>query len=150
MDVNHDGFMDVTINTPAGRRGRQWSPQKNAWDAMEPAALAAALDEAAQSADVPEELRHHRPAGAVRRVDLDDDGDRDVILSDAERYAVYLFDAAARSWGRPVLEGKRGDKPAAEEPPPFVRADGSDNGAWFHSRHVWWQNEDTAKLPDLV
>jgi putative membrane-bound dehydrogenase-like protein len=39
---------------------------------------------------------------------------------------------------------------AAKEIPPFVRADGTDNGAWFHSRHVFVQNEDTAALPDLV
>src|SRR5205085_1241837 len=24
------------------------------------------------------------------------------------------------------------------------------NGFWVHSRSLWWQNEDTAKLPDLV
>ncbi len=26
----------------------------------------------------------------------------------------------------------------------------TNNGAWFHSRHMWVQNEDTAKLPNLV
>jgi hypothetical protein len=24
------------------------------------------------------------------------------------------------------------------------------NGVWFHSRHLWAQNEETAHLPDLV
>ncbi len=36
------------------------------------------------------------------------------------------------------------------EIPPIVRADGTDNGFFVHSRHLFWQNEDTAKLPDLV
>src|SRR5262249_3965371 len=34
--------------------------------------------------------------------------------------------------------------------PPIIRADGSDNGFFVHSRHLFWQNEDTDKLPDLV
>jgi putative membrane-bound dehydrogenase-like protein len=36
------------------------------------------------------------------------------------------------------------------ELPPIVRADGTDNGFFVHSRHLFWQNEDTAKLLDLV
>jgi putative membrane-bound dehydrogenase-like protein len=32
----------------------------------------------------------------------------------------------------------------------IVRADGSDNGFFVHSRHLWWQNEETAALTDLV
>jgi hypothetical protein len=37
-----------------------------------------------------------------------------------------------------------------------LRIDGSEpsyvtnNGFWVHSRHLWWQNEDTAELPDFV
>lgn len=34
--------------------------------------------------------------------------------------------------------------------PPIVRADGTDNGFFVHSRYLFWQNEDTARLPDLV
>ena len=26
----------------------------------------------------------------------------------------------------------------------------TNNGAWFHSKHLWVQNEDTAKMPNLV
>ena len=33
--------------------------------------------------------------------------------------------------------------------PPFVRG-GGDNGAFFHSRHLWVQNEHTSHLKDLV
>src|SRR5205085_1276723 len=28
--------------------------------------------------------------------------------------------------------------------------DGTNNGFWVHSRHLWWQNEETARLPDHV
>ncbi|HTI50547.1 MAG TPA: PVC-type heme-binding CxxCH protein, partial [Planctomycetaceae bacterium] len=36
------------------------------------------------------------------------------------------------------------------EIPPIVRADGTDNGFFVHSRALYWQNEETDKLPDLV
>ena len=32
----------------------------------------------------------------------------------------------------------------------MIARDGTNNGAWIHSRTLWVQNEDTAKLPDLV
>jgi hypothetical protein len=33
----------------------------------------------------------------------------------------------------------------------IVRADGTNNGAWFSYGHMWVQNEETgAKLPDHV
>jgi len=45
---------------------------------------------------------------------------------------------------------KRGERPPEQELPPIVRADGSDNGFFVHSGRLFWQNEDTDKLPDLV
>jgi putative membrane-bound dehydrogenase-like protein len=45
---------------------------------------------------------------------------------------------------------RRGGEASRFEIPPIVRADGTDNGFFVHSRHLFWQNEDTAKVPDLV
>ena len=42
-----------------------------------------------------------------------------------------------------------GDRSAAGALPMIVR-DETNNGAWFHSKHLWWQNETTAKMPNLV
>jgi hypothetical protein len=42
--------------------------------------------------------------------------------------------------------GKRGDPGAI----PMITRNGTSNGAWFHSKHLWVQNEDTAKMKDLV
>ncbi|HYV26309.1 MAG TPA: FG-GAP-like repeat-containing protein, partial [Candidatus Eisenbacteria bacterium] len=40
---------------------------------------------------------------------------------------------------------------ASSEIPMMVRSGPArDNGAWFHSRHLWVQNEDVAHLPDKV
>ncbi|MGE5194189.1 MAG: hypothetical protein ACM3U2_16980 [Deltaproteobacteria bacterium] len=59
--------------------------------------------------------------------------------------------------GPPLRRGGEGARPALQpaagerfDLPPIVRADGTDNGLFVHSRHLFWQNEDTAKLPDLV
>ncbi|MBI3863893.1 MAG: hypothetical protein HY290_18540, partial [Planctomycetia bacterium] len=45
---------------------------------------------------------------------------------------------------------RRGRDAKRFEIPAIVRADGTDNGFLVHARHLFWQNEDTAKLPDLV
>ena len=44
------------------------------------------------------------------------------------------------------MAGKAGDAGAL----PKIVSDGTNNGFFVHSRHLWWQNEDTAKLPNLV
>ena len=49
-------------------------------------------------------------------------------------------------WTRKVMAGKAGEPGAL---PKIVR-NGTNNGFFVHSRHLWWQNEDTAKLPDHV
>ena len=68
------------------------------------------------------------------------------IFSNDAVYGVYLFESMETGWSRKVMAGK------AASPGRCRRSsrDGTDNGFWVHSRHLWWQNEDTAKLPDLV
>jgi len=82
-------------------------------------------------------------------VDLDEDGYADFVFSDATRSSVYLFDPPDKGWTRVVFDTKRGEA-GKPELPPIVRADGTDNGMWVHSRTLWWQNENTDKLPNLV
>ena len=83
----------------------------------------------------------------LRFVDVNEDGKDDVLFSNGRTYSLHLFVDAERGWSRPVRSGKYGD---AGSIPPIVRVDGTNNGAWFHSRHMWVQNEDTNRLPDLV
>ena len=73
------------------------------------------------------------------------------LFSNAERYSLHLFKDMQTGWSIKVIDERRGD-PAAKGPviPPFIRADGTNNGVWFHSGAIWLQNEDTAKLPDGV
>ena len=88
---------------------------------------------------------------AIRFIDINADGKLDCLFSNAERYSLHLFKDMKEGWSIKVIEGVRG-QPGGIGPviPPFVRADGTNNGAFFHSGALWVQNEDTAKLPDLV
>lgn len=89
----------------------------------------------------------------LRFVDLNEDGHDDIVFSNHERYGIWLFKDMQSGWSIEVLSGTRDEKiPRAVSRgiPPIVRKDGSDNGFFVHSRHLFWQNEDTAKLPDLV
>ena len=70
----------------------------------------------------------------------------DVVFSNDQEFGIYLFEIEQKGWTRKVMAGKAG-KPGAL--PKIVR-DGTNNGFFVHSRHLWWQNEDTAKLPNLV
>src|SRR5262249_31166226 len=81
----------------------------------------------------------------LRFVDLDEDGDVDIVAANDAGFAIGLFDGK-RGWTRTVAQGGPRDAGALPE---IVR-DGLNNGMGVHSRHLWWQNETTAKLPDLV
>src|SRR5262249_22082941 len=82
----------------------------------------------------------------LRFVDLDEDGYDDIIFSNEDRYSVHLFASMKEGWSRQVKSGKRGDK---DELPAITR-EGANNGAWFHSRHLWVGNEHTPMLKDHV
>ncbi|MGH7128579.1 MAG: hypothetical protein ACREIV_08410, partial [Planctomycetaceae bacterium] len=53
-----------------------------------------------------------------------------------------------------VFSGTREESKAHGPPPvglpPIVRADGTNNGFFVRSGRLFWQNEDTAELKDLV
>ncbi|MFQ5732767.1 MAG: PVC-type heme-binding CxxCH protein [Planctomycetaceae bacterium] len=93
------------------------------------------------------------PDAGLRFVDINGDGRDDIVFSNHERYGVWLFKDMKSGWSVEVLNVKRGAaKPRAAEVvlPPIVRKDGTNNGFFVHSRHLFWQNEETDKLPDLV
>jgi hypothetical protein len=81
----------------------------------------------------------------LRFVDLNGDGKLDLVLSNEEAWGVWLFKDGEKGWEK--LSG--GDRSAPGALPMIVREE-TNNGAWFHSRHLWVQNEDTAKMPNLV
>ena len=141
-DINQDGRCELVVGHPDQRAVFSWSPEEESWQQL-PYALPAGTA-------IVDELG--RDAG-LRFVDINEDGFDDVIFSDERHYSLHLFVPKLflgfqEGWSREVLSGKRGDP---GDIPMIVRAGlERNNGAWFHSRKMWVQNEDTAALPDYV
>lgn len=77
----------------------------------------------------------------VRFVDLDEDGNDDVIFSNGKLSGIQLFDTKTGLYSRTIEE--------VNDIPLIVR-NGTNNGVWFGRQHMWVQNENTNRLPDGV
>src|SRR4030095_1315114 len=87
----------------------------------------------------------------ARLIDVSGDGKLDCLFSNHERYSLHLFKDMKEGWAIKVFDVVRGKEDGtAPAIPPFVRADGTNNGAWFHSGALWMMNENTWRLPDNV
>ena len=107
-----------------------------------------------------EKLTHGFPENlfrneAMRFIDLNKDGLEDIVYSGPDRWGVYLWTKTPNpglgwkeGWGYTVRKGERNSPNAI----PMISRGGEhpNNGAWFHNDHLWVQNEDTAKLPNVV
>jgi len=81
----------------------------------------------------------------LRFIDLDGDGNDDVIFSNEREYGVYL-QGYLRGLVRKVIAGKAGRAGRAAHD----RQQGREHGFWVHSGHFWWSNEGTPLLKDHV
>jgi hypothetical protein len=139
LDVDGDGVCEAILRSQGADWLCRWMPER---DTFVPQCR---LPEDVQVVD-----DRGRDAG-LRFVDVDEDGRLDLVFSDAQQYSLYLFTSIKEGWSRKVLAGKRGKQEAKDEIPPIVRADGTNNGAWFGLRHMWVQNEQTGgKSPGHV
>lgn len=143
-DVDNDGRCELIVSNDKQNGILSWSAEEKSWKKL-PFALPAG------TSIVDEQGRDN----GLRFVDINEDGYADVIFSNEERFAAHLFIAVPkphlgweRGWSFQVSGGKHGDP---GDIPAIVRAGSNrNNGAWFHSKHLWVQNEDTAHLPDHV
>ncbi|REK11422.1 MAG: dehydrogenase [Planctomycetota bacterium] len=132
-DLDGDGICELLLGSNTGGSVFAWRDE--AWQKL-PFAL-------------PEGVAITDPEGdeaGLRLVDIDQDGRLDVLFSNDERCAAYLFVSLEEGWARKLVAGNRGDVDAI----PMIARAGTNNGAWIHRRTLLVQNEDTAELPDLV
>ncbi len=133
-DIDADGICELIVGNPSERAVFRYEP-KQGWKRTE-----AALPEATAIVD-----GQGRDAG-LRFVEIDQDGHDDVAFSNEAIYSAHLYVPGEKNWSRQLVAGKQGSAGAI---PPIVR-NGTNNGAWFHDRTLYVQNEDTDKLADLV
>jgi len=129
VDLDRDGIGELIVANERQRAVLRWSPEQQRWER-----LPFTIPDGATIVDA-----QGRDAGC-RLVDIDGDGHLDVIFSNHERYLLSLFVSMKEGWSRKILAGKR---PGSEAIPMIVRADGSNNGAWFNFGQMWVQNEET-------
>lgn len=134
-DLDGDGISEAILANEARNAVYRWSGGEKRWTK-----LPFTLPEGARVVD-----SEGRDAG-LRFVDLDEDGRIDILFSNDREYGISLFASMKTGWSRKIMAGRAG----GEKTLPKIVRDGTDNGAWFHSRHLWVQNEDTATLPNLV
>jgi putative membrane-bound dehydrogenase-like protein len=132
-DLDGDGTCELVVGSDRQQAIFHWA--HNRWEK-----LPFTLPPGARLAD-----SSGREAG-LRFLDMDGDGHDDVLFSNETGYGLYLFTSREKGWSRRALSGKRGDPGEL----PMISRNATNNGAWFHSRHLFVQNEDTALLRDHV
>lgn len=133
-DIDGDGSSELVCGSPGDGRIFTWHSGTKGWKEA-PFRL-------------PEHVAIEDERGGWNGVwfrDLNADGALDVVMSNPWRVGVYLFADMRTGW-REIFSGERPSPEARQPVPTFVRTDGSLNGAWFHGRYLYLQNEDTGGI----
>ena len=141
-DTNNDGICEIIVSNFNNQAVFAWQKSQQEWTKLK--------------FSLPKDVKITRKDGrdnGVRFVDINEDNYLDIIHSNEKRYSLHLYIPTpilgwGVGWSREVMSGERSDAKAI----PMIARGGehNNNGAWFHSRHLWIQNEDTAHLPNLV
>ena len=129
LDLNADGICELLVSNPKQNAAFRWAGDADGWQR-----LPFALPEDTTIVD-----GQGQDAG-LRFVDFDEDGRLDVVFSNAQRYLACAFTDMRNGWSRSTRDGRQGEPGSL---PMIVRADGTNNGAWFKYQRMWVQNEDT-------
>lgn len=134
-DVDGDGGCEVVYGGHDRSAVFAWNSTKKTWENTNSSLPqgTALVDQAGQDA-------------GLRFVDVNEDGHADVLFSNETGFSLDLYDPATNAWTSRVREGRQGD---AESIPP-ISLRGENNGAFFKSSTLWYQNEQTDRLTDLV
>jgi hypothetical protein len=128
-DLDGDGICELIVGNASQNAVFRWLGVGRGWKRL---TLTLPADTAIVDAQ-------GRDAG-LRFVDVNGDGRDDVVFSNAARYSCHAWTSLAAGWSRQLLNGRRG---GPRDLPMIVRADGTNNGAWFSYGHMWLQNEQT-------
>ncbi|MED5381822.1 MAG: PVC-type heme-binding CxxCH protein, partial [Verrucomicrobiota bacterium] len=141
-DTDNDGICEIIVGNAETQAVLKWATSSKQWRRA--------------PFNLPHGVTFVRRDGSdngTRFVDINEDGFLDIIQSNELRYSLNIYitqpiDGWNTGWPREVMAGPSTDPDAI---PMIVRGGThNNNGAWFHSRHLWIQNEDTANLPNLV
>lgn len=149
-DIDGDGLCELIVSNERQNAVFRWSTAAHLWQR---AAHGLPPDTSVVNA--------RGEDNGMRFSDINGDGFDDLLFSNETRFALWLyvpkpFLGWSTGWTRKISAALRTQTNFAvgtppDELPPFVRAGAHrNNGAWFHSRHLWVQNEDTSHLKDLV
>ncbi len=143
-DVDNDGRCELIVGNEAQNGVFSWSETAQSWKKLPYSLPLGASIVDAQGHD-----------NGLRFVDVNEDGYQDVLFSNEKFFSLHQFVPKPNErlsweigWNDGIVAGKRdGSSPI----PMIVRGSTNrNNGAWFHSRQMWVQNEDTASLPNFV
>jgi putative membrane-bound dehydrogenase-like protein len=149
-DLDKDGRCEVIVSNDKEQAIYRWSLEDKAWKRL-PFALPAAISLVDATG---------RENG-VRFVDINEDGYEDVLFSNEQGYSLHLFTSMQQGWSTKVDLTSHENKSSDFLPSlarlkqgksrfPMISRGGTNNGAWFHSRQMWVQNENTDLLKDHV
>ncbi|HXI50279.1 MAG TPA: PVC-type heme-binding CxxCH protein, partial [Candidatus Saccharimonadales bacterium] len=141
-DIDRDGTCEVLVANPRQNAVFRWEADRRAWTRLSYGLPpgAALVNERGED-------------NGVRFVDLNKDGYDDVLFSNEDAFSIHLMVPErilgfTPGWSREVIHGRRGQAP---ELPMFARSGPArNNGAWFTETSLYLQNEDTARLTNLV
>lgn len=151
FDVTHSGYAGVLIHQGKRIEVRNWDSKTRKWTRIDSVFVEKMLEEGQRHLPlkVPLPPQVNLPSfrhDGGRLIDLDQDGQLDIVFSNEKEFGVYLFTDMQKGWSRKVIAGKQGEPGAI----PPIAVNGTDNGFFVHGRTLYWQNEHTSHLKDLV
>lgn len=155
-DFDGDGTCEIFVSRAGPRSSLWWTPARAAqglWQWKNG-------DFVKTNAHIPFPAEHVEPE-AIHFVDVDADGQLDMIFSTKERTGVALFQSVEEGWGEPIVLCDHNQKSPTllsvartEERESFFDGKPSEvvtnNGFFVRDRHFCWINEDTSQLPDFT